>query len=50
VFDYVVGNNLLDLKNAGWVLQEVQNLLRPGGRLLCSRPTHGILSFDYEGS
>jgi dolichol-phosphate mannosyltransferase len=34
VFGYIVGNNLLDLKNAGWVLQEVRNLLRPGGRLL----------------
>src|SRR6266542_2444434 len=33
-FDYIVGNNLLDLKNAAWLLQEIQNLLRPGGRLL----------------
>ncbi len=33
-FDYVVATNLLDLKNAAGILQEVQNLLRPGGRLL----------------
>src|SRR5262249_54117173 len=33
-FDYVVASNLLDLDNAAWLLQEVQQLLRPGGRLL----------------
>jgi len=33
-FDYVVGNNLLDLNNTASVLREVQHLLRPGGRLL----------------
>jgi SAM-dependent methyltransferase len=33
-FDYVVANNLLDLDNAASVLQGVQKLLRPGGRLL----------------
>jgi hypothetical protein len=33
-FDYVVANNLLDLSNTSWILQEVQHLLRPGGRLL----------------
>lgn len=33
-FDYIVANNLLDLTNTGWILQEVQQLLRPGGRLL----------------
>src|SRR5262249_4998933 len=33
-FDYVVANNLLDLSNTAWILQEVQHLLRPGGRLL----------------
>ncbi len=33
-FDYVVANNLLDLRNTAWILKEVQHLLRPGGRLL----------------
>jgi dolichol-phosphate mannosyltransferase len=33
-FDYVVGNNLLDLGNTALILREVQHLLRPGGRLL----------------
>src|SRR5215467_13614960 len=33
-FDYVVGTNLLDLNNTAGVLNEVQKLLRPGGRLL----------------
>jgi hypothetical protein len=33
-FDYVVGSNLLDRSNAACLLQEVQHLLRPGGRLL----------------
>jgi dolichol-phosphate mannosyltransferase len=33
-FDYVVANNLLDLSNASCILREVQNLLKPGGRLL----------------
>jgi dolichol-phosphate mannosyltransferase len=33
-FDYVVGNNLLDTENAGAVLQSIQQLLRPGGRLV----------------
>jgi SAM-dependent methyltransferase len=33
-FDYVVANNLLDLRNAAPVLRAVQQLLRPGGRLL----------------
>src|SRR6185436_18857209 len=33
-FDYVVACNLLDLGNAASLLQEVQQLLRPGGRLL----------------
>ena len=33
-FDYVVGNNLLDTENAGSVLQLIQQLLRPGGRLV----------------
>ncbi len=33
-FDYVVGHNLLDMGNAGSVLQAIQQLLRPGGRLV----------------
>jgi dolichol-phosphate mannosyltransferase len=33
-FDYIIGSNLLDLKNTAWLLREAQNLLRPGGRLL----------------
>jgi SAM-dependent methyltransferase len=33
-FDYIVGNNLLDMDNAATLLQEVQKLLRPGGHLL----------------
>lgn len=33
-FDYVVASNLLDLGNTARLLQEVQHLLRPGGRFL----------------
>ena len=33
-FDYVIASNVLDLGNAAWILQAVQALLRPGGRLL----------------
>ncbi|HEV3204572.1 MAG TPA: bifunctional class I SAM-dependent methyltransferase/glycosyltransferase family 2 protein, partial [Gemmataceae bacterium] len=33
-FDYIVGTNLLDMANAAELLQEIQGLLRPGGRLL----------------
>src|SRR5579871_3201069 len=33
-FDYIVASNLLDGRNASQLLQEVQHLLKPGGRLL----------------
>jgi dolichol-phosphate mannosyltransferase len=33
-FDYVIAENLLDQRNSGAVLGEVQKLLRPGGELL----------------
>jgi SAM-dependent methyltransferase len=33
-FDYMIASNLLDLANAAPLLQQVQGLLRPGGRLL----------------
>jgi dolichol-phosphate mannosyltransferase len=33
-FDYIVATNLLDLANMGWILSEVERLLKPGGRLL----------------
>jgi dolichol-phosphate mannosyltransferase len=33
-FDYVIATNLLDLRSAAGLLQEVGRLLRPGGRLL----------------
>lgn len=33
-FDYVIASNLLDLANAPGLLQAIQHLLRPGGRLL----------------
>ena len=33
-FDYVVASNVLDVDNAAAFLQKVQQLLRPGGRLL----------------
>jgi dolichol-phosphate mannosyltransferase len=33
-FDYVVANNLLDLKHGPALLREVYGLLKPGGRLL----------------
>lgn len=46
-FDYVVGNNLLDLDNASWLLQQFQQLLRPGGRLLLfeANPWNPMLRF-----
>lgn len=46
-FDYIVATNLLDMQNAAEVLKEVQNLLRPGGRLLFFEvnPWNPILQF-----
>jgi SAM-dependent methyltransferase len=49
-FDYVVASNLLDLDNIGWVLQEVQGLLRPGGRLLLfeTNPWNPLLQLRHQ--
>lgn len=34
-FDFAVGLDLLDRRNCTWVLQNVYDLLKPGGQLLC---------------
>ncbi|HEY4283450.1 MAG TPA: glycosyltransferase [Chthoniobacterales bacterium] len=48
-FDYVVGTNLLDAKNASDVLKAVQGLLKPGGRLLLfeSNPWNPVFRLRY---
>ena len=48
-FDYVVGTNVLDAKNASEVLKAVQLLLKPGGRLLLfeSNPWNPVFRLRY---
>lgn len=45
LFDFVVGMDLLDDRNAAWLLQHVQRLLRPGGEVVFfeSNPWNPVL-------
>jgi dolichol-phosphate mannosyltransferase len=44
-FDFVVGMDLLDRRNCGWLLQQIHELLNPGGQLVLfeSNPWNPVL-------
>jgi 2-polyprenyl-3-methyl-5-hydroxy-6-metoxy-1,4-benzoquinol methylase len=46
-FDYIVAMDLLDKRNSAWVLQNVHELLKPGGQILFfeSNPWNIVLQF-----